>query len=122
MRVVWGRRDNKKGSAGSGSYSRLSTLAGPDPCGKVPRVKVFVLSVLARKSLVEYTGSVSAWYEKQKGRLQVLRNSGSERSANLLWTEHRTLALGDSQEPVGQGTMREGFMEETGSGSRMPHE
>lgn len=72
-----GKKRNKKGSPGSGCYSRLSTLAGPDLCGKVPRAKVFVLSVLECKSLVEYTGSVYALYKKEKGRFQVLRNPRS---------------------------------------------
>lgn len=64
--MAWERRENKKGSPGSGCYSRLSTLAGPDPYEKVPRAKVFVLSVLECKSLVEYTGSVYDLYKRRK--------------------------------------------------------
>ena len=67
--MVLERRENKRGSplALGATPARLSILAGPDPYGKVPRAKVFVLSVLECKSLVEYTGSVYALYKKEKG-------------------------------------------------------
>lgn len=119
MRVLWERRENKKGSPGSGGYSGLSTSAGLDPYGKVPRAKVFVLSVLECKSLVEYTGSVYALYERRK------EDSGLSGTLGLGWGGDYRSTLDRTQSTVDTAdlsTIREDFLEEAGTGSIILHQ
>lgn len=74
--MVWGKKGKEERKPWLPELLQAQHLSWTRSLWKGTRGQGLCSQVLACKSLVEYTGSVSAWYEKEKGQLLVLRTLG----------------------------------------------